>query len=299
MIGGIYQPSLHLSHWHLARLAYLSQRYALGLGRGGCSRQLAKGLLLSQIQKNPYAARLDIGLRRRTLAMLLTLLAALAMLALLLSFGPKLEPRGEASPISVVTIAAPQAESSAPEAATTPPETSPAPTPEPQSPQPEMPQPPSPSPAPPQALPPPSLLPPMNPAPATPPASAPPARPAQVYGPPDRRSRSSQDTPRVGTAPNGEPMYAASWYREPTDAELRGYLSTASSPAWGLIACRTAPDFRVEDCVALEEYPQGSQMNRAILAAAWQFRVRPPRLGGRVMVGSWVRIRIDYNIGRI
>ncbi|HMN55067.1 MAG TPA: hypothetical protein PKC32_12870 [Sphingopyxis sp.] len=98
----------------------------------------------------------------------------------------------------------------------------------------------------------------------------------------------------MGTAPNGEPLYAASWYREPSDDELRGYLSTASGPGWGLIACRTAPDYRVEDCVGLDEYPNGSHINRAVLAAAWQFKVRPPRVGGRVLVGSWVRIRIDY-----
>ncbi|MBD3746665.1 MAG: hypothetical protein IE932_10700, partial [Sphingopyxis terrae] len=72
----------------------------------------------------------------------------------------------------------------------------------------------------------------------------------------------------------------------------------ASGPGWGLIACRTAPEFRVEDCVGLDEYPQGSQINRAVLAAAWQFRVRPPRVGGRSMVGAWVRIRIDYGIER-
>ena len=113
-------------------------------------------------------------------------------------------------------------------------------------------------------------------------------------GPPD--TGSSGDTPRVGTAPNGEPLYAASWYREPRPGELRGYLSTATGPGWGLIACRTVPDFRVEDCVALDEYPGGSNINRAVLAAAWQFRVRPPRLGGQYQVGAWVRIRIDYEL---
>jgi protein TonB len=76
---------------------------------------------------------------------------------------------------------------------------------------------------------------------------------------------------------------------------LRGYLSTATSPGWGLIACRTAPDYRVEDCVGLDEYPQGSRITRAVLAAAWEFRVRPARLGGQPQIGSWVRIRIDYN----
>lgn len=119
----------------------------------------------------------------------------------------------------------------------------------------------------------------------------PPAGP--VSGPANRGS-SSGDTARVGTAPNGEPLYAAAWYRKPYDDELRGYLSTATGPGWGLIACRTAPDYRVEDCVGLDEYPQGSRIMRAVLAAAWQFKVRPPRLGGRPQIGEWVRIRIDY-----
>ena len=155
-------------------------------------------------------------------------------------------------------------------------------------------------PKPPEPLPPPPITPPAAPPLAVPPA--PPSPPSvlrppsgRVYGPPDTGgSPASRDTERVGTAPNGEPLYAASWYREPSDDELRGYLSTASGPGWGLIACRTAPDYRVEDCVGLDEYPTGSQINRAVLAAAWQFKVRPPRVGGRVLVGSWVRIRIDY-----
>ncbi|MDE2436633.1 MAG: hypothetical protein KGM49_10270, partial [Sphingomonadales bacterium] len=100
------------------------------------------------------------------------------------------------------------------------------------------------------------------------------------------------DSRRVGTAPNGQPLYAASWYREPTESELAGYLSTAEQPGYALIACRTAPEWRVEDCVGLDEYPAGSQIQRAVLAAAWQFKVRPPRLGGVYKVGEWVRIRI-------
>lgn len=123
-----------------------------------------------------------------------------------------------------------------------------------------------------------------------------PARPAPPgkgqMGPPNLGV--AGDSKRVGTAPGGQPMYAAAWYREPYDDELRGYLSTADGPGWALIACRTAPDFRVEDCVGLDEYPAGSQIKRAVLAAAWQFRVRPPRIGGVSQVGEWVRIRIDY-----
>lgn len=116
-------------------------------------------------------------------------------------------------------------------------------------------------------------------------------------GPPDRGFPG--DSERVsGSGPNGEPLYAASWYREPYPDELRGYLSTANSEGWGLINCRTVPDFRVEDCVLEAEYPRGSQIGRAVLAAAWQFRVRPPRVGGRSQVGEWVRIRIDYTVIR-
>ena len=130
------------------------------------------------------------------------------------------------------------------------------------------------------------------------PRPTPPAASRGPMGPPDTGPRPS-DTPRVsGSGPNGEPLYAASWYREPYDSELSGYLSTATGPGWGLIACRTAPDFRVEDCVAIDEYPSGSRIARSVLAAAWQFQVRPPRIGGQLKIGEWVRIRIDYDLRR-
>lgn len=127
-------------------------------------------------------------------------------------------------------------------------------------------------------------------------ARVPPARPAQPapqMGP--AYTPRPGDSERIaGSGPNGEPLYAARWYREPRDDELRGYLSTASGPGWALINCRTASQFRVEDCVLVAESPQGSNMGRAVLAAAWQFKVRPPQIGGRPQVGEWVRIRIDY-----
>jgi periplasmic protein TonB len=119
-----------------------------------------------------------------------------------------------------------------------------------------------------------------------------PARP--VFGPAD--AGVADDSRRVGTAPGGQPMYAATWYREPSDDELSGYLSTAKGPGWALITCRTVADFRVEDCVGLDEYPENSNLLRAVLAAAWQFRVRPPRVGGVSRVGDWVRIRIEYDL---
>ncbi len=124
------------------------------------------------------------------------------------------------------------------------------------------------------------------------PRQAAPATGRGMMGPPDLGVPG--DSKRVGTTPGGQPMYAASWYREPYDSELSGYLSTAQGPGWALITCRTAPDFRVEDCVGLDEYPSGSQIQRAVLAAAWQFKVRPSRVGGISQVGAWVRIRIDY-----
>ncbi|MFA7439817.1 MAG: hypothetical protein WCZ66_02495 [Sphingomonadaceae bacterium] len=130
-----------------------------------------------------------------------------------------------------------------------------------------------------------------------PPAKVP-AKPAgPVYGPPAPPSAAASDTPLVeGAGPNGEALYAASWYREPYPNELRGYLSTARGPGWALIACRTVRDFRVEGCVQVAEYPEGSGIVNAVLAAAWQFRVRPPQKGGMPMVGEWVRIRIDYEM---
>ena len=120
-------------------------------------------------------------------------------------------------------------------------------------------------------------------------------KPSRSYGPPAPSGGSASDTPLVdGSGPNGEKLYAAAWQREPTESELRGYLSTAQ-PGWALIACRTVANYRVDDCVSLGE-SQGSQMARAVLAAAWQFRVRPPRIGGQLQVGEWVRIRIDYGV---
>lgn len=126
--------------------------------------------------------------------------------------------------------------------------------------------------------------------------STPPAKVAgPKMGPPNMATPG--DTPRVeGAGPNGEPLYAASWYREPYEDELRGYLSTASGPGWALIACRTVPNFRVEDCIAIDEWPERSNLARAVLAAAWQFRVRPPIFRGQPQVGQWVRIRIDYGL---
>jgi protein TonB len=111
---------------------------------------------------------------------------------------------------------------------------------------------------------------------------------------PKSGSGSAGDSEVVGRGPNGEAMYAAQWAREPTDAELAGYLPRNAPDGYGLVACKTVAGNRVEDCVELENQPPGSRLASAVRQAAWQFRVRPPRKGGKPLVGSWVRIRIDY-----
>ena len=274
------------------------------------------------VEATSFIGRLRTGAGRRTLGLGLALLMELLLLLVLLSLEPGWQGSEKESRTIVVNVSPDRADEAAPAPASLQPadqaEAQPAserPTPDEPLPRPVS-EPPPPRSAPPsrdrQALAQPPLSRPNAQQPAPSPAPAPvtqapsnairpgsnrsagPAGP--LYGPPAPAGRASLDSERVGTAPNGEPMYAAAWYTRPRPDQLRGYLATASGPGWGLIACRTAPGYRVEDCVPLDEYPQGSQINRAILAAAWEFKVRPPRLGGRSLVGSWVRIRIDYTI---
>jgi periplasmic protein TonB len=238
--------------------------------------------------------------RRRRLAGFALAIAAEALLVLLLlTLAPADRPADKAREVPNTFTLAPDAPAPEPSAAPVPPARSaaavePRPEPEPQ------PAPPAPALPPPAAPPPPAFIP-VAPGQldaldlATLPRSAPAAPRRGVAGPPNIGGGPA-DTPRVGTAPNGEPLYAAAWYREPSDDELRGYLSTARGPGWALIACRTVADFRVEDCAPIAEEPERSGMLRAVLAAAWQFRVRPPIRGGQYQVGDWVRIRIEYGL---
>ncbi len=98
-----------------------------------------------------------------------------------------------------------------------------------------------------------------------------------------------------GEGPGGAPLYNAEWYVEPTPGQLANYLPQGrSQPGWGMIICQTMPAYRVDNCRALSESPAGSGLARALRQAAWQFRVVPPRVGGRPIIGAWVRIRFDW-----
>ncbi|AOL92979.1 hypothetical protein [Porphyrobacter sp. LM 6] len=242
--------------------------------------------------------------RRKALSLTIALAIEVLLLLLLLTLGAQIagDEDGEetVTAFEATEFAAPPEPEPDP-ATDAPPETSEAVTQEQPLTQPDPPRPsplnlnPQPAPAPPPA--PPAQQP--DPKPSASPKIAARINPGRSYGPVDTGNpRTGGDSQRVGTMPNGEPLYAARWYREPTDQELSGYLSTANGPGSALIACRTVVDYYVEDCQLLGESPQGSQMGRAVMAAAWQFRVRPARIGGREQFGSWVRIRIDYSIRR-
>lgn len=101
-----------------------------------------------------------------------------------------------------------------------------------------------------------------------------------------------------GKGPGGEPLYNAEWYRRPSSGDLAGYgYSKGPGVGFGEIACRTAPNYRVVDCVEMAQTP-GSGLAGIVRDASPRLRVRPPRIGGRPLVGSWVLIRIDYLDGK-
>lgn len=99
-----------------------------------------------------------------------------------------------------------------------------------------------------------------------------------------------------GEGPGGAHLYNAEWYREPTNGELAYYLpkSGVDRGSWAQIGCQTVAHYHVENCILLGESPPGSGLARAMRLAAWQFLVRPPNIDGKPLVGSWVRIRIDF-----
>ena len=108
-------------------------------------------------------------------------------------------------------------------------------------------------------------------------------------------SAESASTYGPGEGPGGATLYAADWYRKPRHAELAYYLpAVVREGSWAEIACQTIEDYRVENCRALAESPPGSGLANALRRAAWQFRVRPPRIDNKPMLHTWVRIHFDF-----
>jgi hypothetical protein len=120
----------------------------------------------------------------------------------------------------------------------------------------------------------------------------------KMHGPaaaPGGGSGGGKGTYGPGEGPGGEHLYNADWYREPTDAQLATYLpKTNPGDGWGEIACDTIEAYHVDNCQIIAESPRGSGYGRAVLNAAWQFLVIPPRVNGEKKVGAPVRIRITY-----
>lgn len=97
-----------------------------------------------------------------------------------------------------------------------------------------------------------------------------------------------------GEGPGGGALYGADWYREPLDGELALYLPAKQPGAWGEIECQTIAHYHVHNCRMLRESPPGSGISRGLRQAAYQFLIRPPRVGDKPVIGAWVRIHFDF-----
>lgn len=234
----------------------------------------------------------DPRARRRIIALLVVLIIhALLVIALILLGKVRVPPIIERAAMMLVNVA----------------EERPPPTSAARPPAPQVDAAPSPLRATRTVAPPPKVPPPKSDAPAVldidfdlaklPPAPTKDTGTAVADGSSDSRAIGPTYGPTLGkrTGPGGEPLYAAEWQVEPTSAQLSYYLPDGGAPdgSYGMIACRTVANYRVEDCIELEDTP-GTRLAGTLRKAAWQFRVRPPREGGRAMIGAWVSIRITW-----
>jgi len=111
----------------------------------------------------------------------------------------------------------------------------------------------------------------------------------------NQNSAKSGSTYGPGEGPGGSTLYNVAWYREPTYAELVTYMPHRNiDEGWAEIACRMIEHYHVEDCRELGESPRGSGLARGLRQAAWQFLVKPPRLDGKPLIGTWVRIHYTF-----
>ena len=89
------------------------------------------------------------------------------------------------------------------------------------------------------------------------------------------------------------------WAREPTDAELSGYLPRNPPDGYGLVACKTMPERIASKIASSSKIPRRVRTSpRRSARPHGNSASARPRKGGRPLIGSWVRIRIDYSFVR-
>lgn len=230
--------------------------------------------------------------RRRSAGFVLALAVEALLILLLVIFGPGTRPAPKDKPTSITLIPIPpdDPQSTEPDRAkkadnTPKPKSASAP----------------PAPLPPDVTPPPRQPPPPTPLPGVLPIELGQTNIGKIKGSGNGDAAGDGTDSKLaygpGEGPGGMPLYRAEWYREPTNAELNGYVKNLP-PGGGvaLIACRTIPNYHVDNCRMISESPMGSGLARDMRQAAWQFLVRPPRRGGKALVGAWVSIRIDFTV---
>jgi protein TonB len=96
-----------------------------------------------------------------------------------------------------------------------------------------------------------------------------------------------------GEGEGGNSFYNVDWYRKPPHSVFDSYMRPGQSTGrLAEIECRMIENYHVEDCHEVREEPRGTGMARVMREAAWQFLVRPPRLNGKPLLGT--RVRITY-----